>query len=205
MGVGVIKILFMAKVLILGPSDKTLQLTLDEHQTLVTSDRINEGYISNNKISLLISYGYRFILPQSIIDEVNGNAVNLHISMLPWNKGADPNFWSWYEGTPKGVSIHWITAGLDEGQIISQMEVSLKPEMTLKESYEFLNKKIIELFNKEITSILNGNAAMLDQDPGGTSHKSYERLKLWYMFPLGWDTPCGVVADIGISNRESNF
>ena len=205
MGVGVIKILFMAKVLILGPYDKTLQLTLDEHQTLVTSDRINEGYISNNKISLLISYGYRFILPQSIIDEVNGNAVNLHISMLPWNKGADPNFWSWYEGTPKGVSIHWITAGLDEGQIISQMEVNLKPEMTLKESYEFLNKKIIELFNKDITSILNGNAAKLDQEPGGTSHKSYERLKLWDMFPLGWDTPCGVVADIGISNRESNF
>ena len=204
MGVSDIKILFMTKVLILGPHDQTLQHTLVDQFVLARSDRINEGFITDNQIGLLISYGYRFILPQRIIDEVDGNAVNLHISLLPWNKGADPNFWSWYEATPKGVSIHWITAGLDEGEIIAQREVDLSSEMTLKESYECLSESIVKLFEKNIGSILDGRAAIVGQKPGGTSHKSRERLKLWNMFPLGWDTPCQVVSEIGKSNREVN-
>lgn len=194
----------MTKVLILGPHDQTLQSTLDGQFVLATSDRINEGFITDNKISLLISYGYRFVLPQNIINEVNGNAVNLHISLLPWNKGADPNFWSWYEGTPKGVSIHWMTAGLDEGKIISQRELELNSEMTLKESYECLGESIVELFEENIESILDGHAAMIDQEPGGTNHKSSERLSLWTLFPLGWDTPCRVVSEVGQTNQEAN-
>jgi len=195
----------MPKVLILGPHVKILQHALGGQQILTTSDQIEEGFITENKISHLISYGYRFILPQSVIDEVSGNAINLHISFLPWNKGADPNFWSWYEETPKGVSIHWITDGLDEGRIISQREVSLAPEMTLKESYKRLSKNIVELFYENIESILNGSAANIEQILGGTSHKSNERLNIWNMFPDGWDTPCGIVTEIGRSNRGANL
>lgn len=195
----------MTKVLILGQRGNTLQQFLDGQHVLATSERISEGFITDNNIGLLISYGYRFILPQSIIDEVNGNAVNLHISLLPWNKGADPNFWSWYEETPKGVSIHWMTAGLDEGQIVSQREVNLTPEMTLKESYERLGAVIVELFGENIDSILDGSAPRIEQQTGGTSHKSKELLMLWNLFPLGWDTPCELVSEVGRSNREITF
>ena len=34
--------------------------------------------------------------------------VNLHISYLPFNRGSHPNYWSFVENTPKGVSIHEI-------------------------------------------------------------------------------------------------
>ncbi len=193
----------MMKVLVLGPHDQTLKRTLGEQFGLATSERINKGFITENEIDLVISYGYRFLLPQGIIDEVHGNAVNLHISLLPWNKGADPNFWSWYEGTPKGVSIHWMSAGLDEGQLISQQELQLSPKMTLKESFEYLGQSIVNLFEKNVGSILEGSAARINQKPGGTSHKTNDRLKLWNMFPLGWNTPCEDVLAIGQSNPKS--
>ena len=192
----------MTKVLILGPHSQTLKQSLGEQFGLATSERINKGFITENEIDLVISYGYRFIIPQGIIDEVHGNAVNLHISLLPWNKGADPNFWSWYEGTPKGVSIHWMTAGLDEGQLISQQEVDLSPKMTLKESYEHLGQSIVNLFEENIGSILEGSAGRINQKPGGTSHRTNDRLKLWNLFPLGWDTPCEDVSATGQSRPK---
>jgi methionyl-tRNA formyltransferase len=194
----------MTKVLILGPHELTLKRTLGRQIGLATVERIAEGFITDHEIDLVISYGYRFILPQEVIDEVQGNAVNLHISLLPWNKGADPNFWSWYEGTPKGVSIHWMTAGLDEGQLISQQEMELSPELTLKESYETLGESIVNLFEKNVDSILEKRAPKTNQNSGGTHHKSNDRLKLWDLFPLGWNTPCREVSAIGRSNREAN-
>ena len=48
----------------------------------------------------LISYSYRYILPGVVLNYFNGKAINLHISLLPWNRGADPNIWSFLEDTP---------------------------------------------------------------------------------------------------------
>ena len=44
--------------------------------------------------------------------------VNLHKAYLPYNKGAHPNFWSFAENTPSGITIHVIDSGIDTGNII---------------------------------------------------------------------------------------
>ncbi|MCL0081308.1 hypothetical protein M1N64_03665 [Peptococcaceae bacterium] len=49
------------------------------------------------------------------MDKFQGRAINLHISFLPWNRGADPNFWSFIENAPVGVSIHYLDEGIDTG------------------------------------------------------------------------------------------
>ena len=40
------------------------------------------------------------------------------MSFLPYNRGSHPNFWSFVENTPKGVSIHEVSNGIDDGDII---------------------------------------------------------------------------------------
>ncbi len=100
------------------------------------------------KIQLIVSYTYRFIIGKDIIDAVNGNAVNLHISYLPWNRGADPNQWSWIDGTPKGVTIHFINEKIDGGDIIAQKLVSMDKNISLRQSYDLLNHEIVMLFKK---------------------------------------------------------
>lgn len=49
--------------------------------------------------------------------------LNLHISYLPWNRGANPNFWSFVENTKKGVTIHEIDEKLDKGKILLRKEL----------------------------------------------------------------------------------
>ncbi|MCD8568399.1 MAG: formyl transferase, partial [Geovibrio sp.] len=89
----------------------------------VLSERIDLPLIEEIKPDLIISYSYRYIIGEDVISAMNGGIINLHISYLPWNKGADPNIWSFLENTPKGVTIHKIDEGLDTGEILVQEEL----------------------------------------------------------------------------------
>ena len=73
--------------------------------------------------NIIISYNYRYYITKDIIDYMNNNIINLHISLLPWNRGAYPNVWSFLNDTPKGVTIHQVNKVIDGGDILVQKEV----------------------------------------------------------------------------------
>ena len=52
--------------------------------------------------------------------------INLHIGYLPYNRGAHPNFWSFMDNTPTGVTIHEIDKNIDTGKIIYQKIVDFE-------------------------------------------------------------------------------
>jgi methionyl-tRNA formyltransferase len=137
----------------------------------------------------IVSFGYRHILKNDIIDLFPMRIINLHISFLPWNKGADPNLWSFLENTPKGVTIHYIDAGLDTGKIIVQRELKYGIEDTLKTSYDKLLKTIEALFFQEWPSIRKGETKPFSQHLEGTYHRSKDRQKYLHLLTQGWDTP----------------
>lgn len=116
---------------------------LDYWDKPITIGKINQG-----NYELVISYSYRFLIPKEIISLMKGNIVNLHISFLPFNRGANPNEWSILEGTPSGVTIHYIDENLDKGRIIAQQIICFKEENTLAECYELLHKRIQTLFQE---------------------------------------------------------
>ena len=74
---------------------------------------------------LVIAFGYRKIIDPNIIKKAKVQMVNLHMSYLPYNRGAFPNFWSWIKKTPKGVTIHLINKELDKGPILIRKKVKL--------------------------------------------------------------------------------
>jgi len=117
----------------------------------------------------IISYGYRHIIKQDVIDAINGNIINLHISYLPWNRGADPNFWSFKENTPKGVTIHKVDAGIDTGPILVQKIVEFKDdEDTLRKTYDRLQREIVLLFFESWEKIANRTIKPISQQTIGT-------------------------------------
>ena len=73
---------------------------------------------------LIICFGYRHILKNNFLSQCRCPIVNLHTSYLPFNRGAHPNFWSFYDNTPSGVSIHLIDKGIDTGPILFQKKIS---------------------------------------------------------------------------------
>ena len=85
--------------------------------------KISFSDIDNN--NLYISFGYRKIISKKIIQRAKRPIINLHLSFLPFNRGAHPNFWSFIEDTPSGVSIHEIDDGVDTGPIIFQKKLNL--------------------------------------------------------------------------------
>lgn len=48
---------------------------------------------------------------------------NLHPAYLPWGKGFYPIFWSLWENTPAGATLHEINEGIDQGNIVAQIQV----------------------------------------------------------------------------------
>ena len=68
----------------------------------------NLQFVKKINPNFIISYNYRFIFKQEIVNYVKNNIINLNISLLPWNRGAYPNVWSFLEDAPKGVTIHII-------------------------------------------------------------------------------------------------
>lgn len=189
------------RVLVLSPYPEKIaepiRLTHDEIQSTAEP-------ITDSDADLIVAYGYRHILKGPILDKFRGRIFNLHVSYLPWNRGADPNFWSWFDNTPKGVTIHLMTQRIDRGPIIAKRRVPLIGHETLQESYDFLQLRIEALFFREWLCIRTGRF-----DPDNfqctwdqiKTHKSAEKEKLMHRFPKGNDTRCSDVAEFGKMHR----
>ena len=133
-----------------------------------TADEITIDFIKQNKIIFLISYNYQYIFKKEILNKFLNKAINLHISYLPWNRGADPNFWSFMKDTPKGVTIHYLDEGIDTGDIICQKKVIFDPEKeTLASSYQYLQTEIQELFKQYWEKIKLGRCPRIKQSGRG--------------------------------------
>jgi methionyl-tRNA formyltransferase len=134
----------------------------------------------------IISYGYRRKIDREITEAFKNRAINLHISYLPWNRGADPNLWSFLEDTPKGVTIHYLDGNIDTGDILAQelLEYDLDAD-TLRTAYRRLTEQIEALFRREWPKIRLGEAKSL---PQLTFHRVRDKQKYEYLLKKGWDT-----------------
>lgn len=127
-----------------------------------------------NQIDLVISFGYRYIIHQSLLQNSKIPKINLHISYLPWNRGAHPNFWSFWDNTPSGVSIHVIDSGIDTGSVLYQKQVLIDSNNeSFSSSYQILNSEIVSLFLENLDNILNHNFVETPQRGRGSFH--YQR------------------------------
>lgn len=121
----------------------------------------------------IISYGYRHLFGEAIIDHMAGKMINLHISYLPWNKGADPVFWSIIEGTPAGVTIHRIDQGIDTGPVVARERVEGCGNQTVQSYIELHHREIQSLF-KEVWPIME-TLVPIPQVAMGSYHRTRDK------------------------------
>ena len=136
----------------------------------------------------LISYGYRYIIEKKVLKCFDRRALNLHMSYLPWNRGADPNFWSILEDTPKGVTIHIMDERVDAGDILCQEEIFFEGDDTFRTSYEKLERAIEKIFIGGWPRIKNDELRSIGQSGRGSYHKSIDKEKYSHLLLNGWDT-----------------
>ena len=104
------------------------------------------------------------ILKEDVINCVSDGVINLHPSYLPYNRGKHPYYWSLVDDTPAGVSIHLVTPGIDDGDILFQTKIETPITMTGEELYDKSINTIIDLFKINFHNILTSNYTRKPQD-----------------------------------------
>ena len=121
----------------------------------------NLGFKDIISSDIIISFGYRKIIKKEILKKLKRPIINLHMSYLPFNRGSNPNYWSFVNRTKKGVTIHEIDSGIDTGNIIYQKEIKFNlkknTKLTFRSTYRVLFKELENLFIKNYKEILSGN------------------------------------------------
>jgi len=109
-----------------------------------------------NKIDIVFLLWWPTIVKKISIETAKIGFVNLHPSLLPFNRGMHPYYWSIVENTPAGVSIHFINKNIDEGMLICQKEINKNITMTGEKLYSLAQIEIIKLFKKNYVNIIKG-------------------------------------------------
>lgn len=139
------------------------------------SNKITLEMVKAMEPSFLVSFNYRHIVPGEVLEYMQGKVVNLHTSYLPYNRGSSPNFFSFLDNTPKGVTIHLMDAGLDTGDILCQRELIFDEEKeTFASTYERLLCEIKALFRENWQEIKAGTIVPQKQVGEGTCHRMKE-------------------------------
>jgi len=187
------------KVLLLSPYPERLQPSIEaaSDHLLARYDAIEMSWVQQMNFDWIVSYGYSHIIRRPVLDAFPSRIVNLHISYLPWNRGADPNLWSWIDDTPKGVTLHQVDEGVDTGPIIDQVLVHFGIGETLATSYEQLRTAAETMFTRVWPLVRAGRIHPRRQPAGGSVHRARDRDAIMAVLPAGWDTPVNEVARLG--------
>ena len=184
------------KVLLLSNNDNSMELYnwLKQAEDVIIEnfkDKLTIEYLKIKQPDIIISYNYKYIISEnmiSFINNMNVDILNMHISYLPWNKGSDPNFWSFIDDTPKGVTIHRLEKGLDSGDILYQKLIKLDARKeTFQSSYNRLNEEIISLFCDNWEDIKYKNYKLIKQQEKGSYHKHKELQEIQTKVPFKWE------------------
>lgn len=98
---------------------------------------------------LIIVAGYPRLIPGHIIKHPSVGIINIHMSLLPAYRGRHPLNWAIINGEKHaGVTIHHLNEKFDEGNIICQERITIKPKDTIMEVHAKAVKKGRTLLKK---------------------------------------------------------
>ena len=93
-----------------------------------------------------VSAMFGHIINDSLIEMAAIDFINLHPSLLPIGRGANPISWSIIENKPQGATIHKLTSKLDSGEIYQQSEVKFGIDANASIVYKKLNDLLFKMF-----------------------------------------------------------
>jgi methionyl-tRNA formyltransferase len=184
------------KILLIGPTNnQVISFFKDKGNAVDFSNSAPEYWDCLYNEDIIISYNYKYIIKKGMIDKYYGKILNLHTSLLPWNRGANPNLWSWVDNTPKGVTLHHIDEGVDTGDIIAQRIVKMDQDETLATSYAKLNQSAIQLLmdTYNIDCFKSISEMRIPQQGKGTIHNKKDIDKYRTLLVSGWDTSVNIL------------
>lgn len=142
---------------------------------------------------LIVVVAYGRILPQSVLDVPEKGCINMHASILPQLRGAGPIQWSILNHcTETGITAMYLTAGMDEGDIIEIRRTPIDPMETGAELMDRLGDIAAALACDTVEAIGNGTAT---RTPQNHAEATYAPMLSKEMSPIDWTQPVRYVID----------
>jgi methionyl-tRNA formyltransferase len=127
--------------------------------------------INANDFDLIISACYGQKIPESVIRKAKYGGINIHPSVLPLWRGADPVPWTIISGDSKtGVTLVTISDKFDQGKIINQELLDIREEI----NSDLIRTKLFDLgarlLIKALPRFLSGEMPGVPQDPDKSTY-----------------------------------
>lgn len=120
---------------------------------------------------ILFSFYYRNMVKPEILSLPPKGCMNLHGSLLPKYRGRCPVNWALIHGeTETGVTLHYMTAKPDDGDIVGQERLAISDDDTAHTLHQKMTAKATSLLDSTLPLIKSGTAPRLAQDKSESSY-----------------------------------
>ena len=137
---------------------------------------------------VIVVAAYGKLLPQALLDIPRIAIINVHSSLLPQYRGAAPINWAVLNGdTETGVTIQYMAAELDAGDILLAKKTAIDPEEDASMLYDRLAELGGEAASESLALLEQGNAPRIPQVYG--PQYQYASMLSREMSPLDWGKP----------------
>ena len=140
---------------------KIKSFALEHNLPVFTPQKIRQdnellNILKENKPDFFITFAFGQILSQEVLDIPKFGTVNLHASLLPEYRGANPIARAISDGKTKtGITTMLTSLGVDEGDILLREEIDIDEDMTTSKLSEIIAQKSPQLLYKTITEMFN--------------------------------------------------
>ena len=129
------------------------------------------GILRSLQADLGIVLGTRILKP-AIFTVPRLGCINLHKGRVPDYRGMPPGFWELYDSVKEaGVTVHFVDAGLDTGDVVIVSKVAILPTDTPDSLLEKLHTEGTRAMTQAVAAIEAGTAVRQPQPKGtGKAH-----------------------------------
>jgi len=129
---------------------------------------------------LIVVAAFGMILGRWILELPTRGCVNLHASLLPKYRGANPICVAIHEGdATTGVSLMQMNRGLDTGAFYAQAAIPIEPDDTTASLTPKLAELAASLLDDQLTGLLRGELLAIPQPEGASLTRQLVKADGW--------------------------
>jgi methionyl-tRNA formyltransferase len=132
---------------------------------------------------------FSLLIPRAILQLPRLGCLNVHPSLLPQNRGPEPLFWTFREGSDTtGVTIHLMDERMDTGDILAQEVISVPDGITYNQLEGVCAARGGELLARAAWDLYRGQATAIAQDDAKSSYHSFPTASDFVVNVQEWST-----------------
>jgi methionyl-tRNA formyltransferase len=138
--------------------------------------------------------GFSQIIPQALLDVPPRGVIGFHSAVLPGRRGCSPLIWAMADGlTETGVTMFYMDAGIDTGDIIDTLSFPIEPEDYAADVLRKADDATIDLLRAHLDGVLDGDAPRTSQ---GGAESTYTRRRIPADGEIDWSRPAAQIVDL---------